>query len=244
MSWHSSTDSQTNRVSALDVRSTLFLIVLVVVSVGLTVWLAMAATNGGGPHGIDPAATSRVLSTRTAALTAVAQALTFLGSRASLTTIAIAIALILAIRRRRTPAVVFASTMLVSACLTVILKRMVVRPRPSVDDLIGPVSTSFSFPSGHTLNTAVLVALVLWLLSGGAGSTARAVYALIGGLVVAGVAWSRVYLGYHWLTDVVASIFVATALLSSMVLVAGSWRTFIKASRDHVTAPPSPPSLK
>lgn len=92
------------------------------------------------------------------------------------------------------------------------MKLVVRRPRPEPSALtrvIVPDPFTFSFPSGHTaFATALVCALVLSLAS----VRARRAAAIAGAVVVLAVAWSRVYLGVHYPTDVVAAIVVAAAV--------------------------------
>ncbi len=70
-------------------------------------------------------------------------------------------------------------------------------------DRLGPVDSSYSFPSGHTLGSAVLLGIVLLLLVPMIRARAPRVVATAGITALAlGIGLSRVYLGYHWASDV------------------------------------------
>ncbi len=75
------------------------------------------------------------------------------------------------------------------------------------------VLPDYSFPSGHTMNALVFyaaLALIAWSIAGRrAGLPALAVAALI----TFGVGVSRIYLGYHYLTDVVVAVLAGLAWL-------------------------------
>jgi undecaprenyl-diphosphatase len=127
----------------------------------------------------------------------------------------------LVVRREPGRAVVVATAVGGSAFLIVAVKILVGRQRPGLVDRLGPPDTSYSIPSGHTLDSAVLLAVVVWLLWPTASRLARA--GLVAGAIVlaVGVGASRVYLGYHWLTDVLASGLVAVGWLSLVWLSRG-----------------------
>ena len=85
------------------------------------------------------------------------------------------------------------------------------RPRPSLP--WAAVLPDYSFPSGHTMNAIafyVALALILWSIFGRRiGLLAMAVAAVL----ALGVGISRIYLGYHYLTDVVGGILAGIAWL-------------------------------
>ena len=196
-------------------------------------WLADSAREHDGPSRIDPTTASRVLGIRTPTLTDVAQALTFVGSEVSVGLLAVIVFAVLVVRRELDRAAVVAVGIGGSAFLTVTIKLLVARTRPGRVDRLGALDTSYSFPSGHTLNSAVFIALAVWLLWPVASQVARYLLVAGGGLLAVGVAASRVYLGYHWLTDVIASALVAVAWLSIVALLRG----WVQRRMSRVTRP-------
>lgn len=88
-----------------------------------------------------------------------------------------------------------------------VLKQVFERPRPPRWPLAA-VSSTFSFPSGHTIAAAMLYGLVAChvLMASGMGPRARAGAVTLCALAVAAVAFSRVVVGAHYLSDVLASL--------------------------------------
>ncbi len=110
-----------------------------------------------------------------------------------------------------------AATGVVALALYKLLKRWTRRPRPFASDSrihawVAPLD-EFSFPSGHTLH-AVAFSIV-----------ALAHYPMLAGLLIpfaASVAVSRVVLGLHYPSDVLAALGIGTGLASlSLWLVPG-----------------------
>jgi membrane-associated phospholipid phosphatase len=89
--------------------------------------------------------------------------------------------------------------------LNVLLKYVFQRARPSFDDPLLSLPT-YSFPSGHTANAALLYGLLAcWLWMNRRSVAARAAAVAGACVMVALVGTSRMYLGVHYLSDVLAA---------------------------------------
>ena len=81
-----------------------------------------------------------------------------------------------------------------------------------------PYETSASFPSGHTLNSIVITGMFCYLLVSHLTNTlARVATITIGAVYTISMGLSRVYLGHHWLTDVLAAWCLGLAWLAVVI---------------------------
>lgn len=113
-----------------------------------------------------------------------------------------------------------------SLAMTVAGKNLVGRVRPPLSEAVPPFEHSPSFPSGHTLNTTVVLGVLAYVaLTRLSGSTGRA------WVVGAALAWtfamglSRVYLGHHWLSDVAMGWMLGLAWVGALVTTHRAWIT-------------------
>lgn len=129
---------------------------------------------------------------------------TGLGSSAVLTLITAAVAIYLFLARRAATALYVLAVIGGGQILGSLLKLGVDRPRPELVSHLA-AETSLSFPSGHAMLSAVTY-LTLALLAGRfvAGRAIRLYLLALGVLVTLLVGASRLYLGVHWPSDVLA----------------------------------------
>ncbi|WP_245674760.1 phosphatase PAP2 family protein [Herbidospora cretacea] len=115
------------------------------------------------------------------------------------------------------------TTVIVGGVIGLAVKVVVERARPMLPE---PVSWApgWSFPSGHALNAALgAVTLVLVLLPVLHGVW-RAVAWVVAALVSLTVAFTRVALGVHWVSDVVAGIILALVVVFATTAAFEAWR--------------------
>ncbi len=84
------------------------------------------------------------------------------------------------------------------------IKILVERARPDLARLTGYAGTSF--PSGHATAAAATLAAVALVMTRGRSRRTKAVAAAVAAGLAAIVAATRVFLGVHWFTDVVAGL--------------------------------------
>lgn len=145
--------------------------------------------------------------------------LTAFGGVGPLTLVTAAVAgYLLAIRRRRT-ALLLVLVVAGGAAISFGLKEAFARARPEIVPHGARVLT-FSFPSGHSMLSAVtyltLAALVARVQD---RRTARTYVMLLGLALTIAIGFSRVYLGVHWPSDVLAGISIGIAWSAAAWLV-------------------------
>jgi len=108
------------------------------------------------------------------------------------------------IHGRKRHALVLAGTVLLAELSSRLAKGFYGRPRP---DLVphGSYVYSASFPSGHsTLSAAMFLTLAVLIASLEPNRGTKAMVFVLAGLLVFAIGFSRVYLGVHWPSDVLA----------------------------------------
>ncbi|MEU4348921.1 phosphatase PAP2 family protein [Streptomyces sp. NPDC023838] len=103
------------------------------------------------------------------------------------------------------------------------MKAALGRERPSWPDPVDSASYA-AFPSGHALTVTVTFGLLLWLsVARGARPAVRRAVAAVGALSVLGMGFTRIYLGVHWLSDVVGGWLIGAALVTLSAAAYGRW---------------------
>jgi undecaprenyl-diphosphatase len=139
---------------------------------------------------------------RIPAATAVAATISTVGGTAGMAILAALAALVLWLRHRRWEAGIVIVAAAGAGVWVETLKNLYARARPPEASRL-VVETNFSLPSGHALGSTVvlgiLAAVAVVVLRGAA---ARVTAVVLAATLVAAIGVSRLYLGVHWLTDV------------------------------------------
>jgi undecaprenyl-diphosphatase len=166
-------------------------------------------------------------------LDALMNGLTTMGSGLVLIPIFVVVVAALLLRRRYGAAlflgVASGGALVIDATMKVVFQR----PRPKLD--YAAVLPDYSFPSGHSMNgvvTYVSVALILWSVF---GRRVGVPALLIASVLAFGIGLSRIYLGYHYLTDVVGGWLAGVVWL---LVVGAAFRARPKMWRWGYVEPP------
>ena len=189
----------------------------------------LAATIGAGellelaerPDGstaFDRSVTSWFVDHRASWLTTVARALSTIGSQKVLIPLVAVVAIVVVARRALEPAVLLVVIWAGAIELYALAKHVVGRPRPPMHLWLTSASST-AFPSGHatqSLSTFAALALVAAVVV----STPRRPALAVAAVIAAGVGCSRVYLGVHWATDVLAGWLAAACWVALIAVLA------------------------
>lgn len=183
---------------------------------GLAAFGAIAAVAlTGASADVDVAVNEALGARRSPLLTAFFEAYTGLGQWFVVAVAGVAVITGLAATRRRRAAAFLTACLAAALVLNPLLKLAFGRVRPPVEDAALHVS-GLAFPSGHSLASATLalaVAVVAWPTRWRLPATVVvATFAVLMGL-------SRLYLGVHWLTDVLGAWALAVVVVAAVSLV-------------------------
>lgn len=192
-----------------------------------------------GVAGLDKPALAFAKQLRTPELDAAMTAFTNIGGGVGMPILAsILTAWLTFVSRTWRPIVLVAGAAAVSVTATSMGKRLFGRTRPDHVDAVPPYETSPSFPSGHTLNTTVVIGVLVYLLCLQVSHLWVRLSAIVAGVLFAGaMGLSRVFLGHHWMTDVIAAWLLGLAWLGFVIL---AHRLFhLARRREHAGPPPT-----
>jgi len=151
---------------------------------------------------------------RQPALDEIAVTLTLIGEFRNMLLFSALLVVLLLLCKQWRQAVFAGATMLITAMANTATKYFFARVRPEV--LSDPLTT-FSMPSGHASGAFALF-LTLGVLAGrGQPPRMRLTWLLIACIPALAIALSRVYLGAHWPTDILAGAMLASCVCAGML---------------------------
>lgn len=164
---------------------------------------------------------------RSDALTPVMEAFT---SLASVVVLAVLAAVIAALAPGKAPGWCVTVNLVGVVVLNTVLKELVQRPRPDGFRLIS--ETGYSFPSGHSMVSMAFFGLLIWMVwRFHRRDVMRVVWCVAFGLVIVMVGVSRIYLGVHYASDVIAGFCVSLVWLVFYTRVVAP--LFVRVDQPH-----------
>jgi undecaprenyl-diphosphatase len=162
----------------------------------------------------DTAVTSFIQGLNTPLLTSIMKFFTFIGAGVPIAVIAVLIMILLFIVfKHRRELVLFIAVLVGSALLNLLLKTVFHRARPDLNRLIE--ITGYSFPSGHAMAAVTLYGILTYLLWKHISSkVGRSLLLIFSAIMIIMIGLSRIYLGVHYPSDVIAGFLASGAWLA------------------------------
>jgi undecaprenyl-diphosphatase len=178
--------------------------------VAVVVALGVAVELGANIVNFDRAANETVHAHTAEPVTGWAFVVTALGSSLVLLGVALSAALGLAVRGRWRSAVALIVAYVVTDATVAIVKLIVSRPRP---DASLTEAGGFSFPSGHSAMSMAVYGCLAFALARACRGVPRVACAVAGVALIVLIGLSRIYLGVHYPSDVLAGWITGAAIL-------------------------------
>lgn len=144
--------------------------------------------------------------------------ITTLGSPLILSVVTSIVVIVKWRRHRRGTALFLALATAGGYGINLALKRHYARARPLLTQAVEGAH-GYSFPSGHAIGSAVVLGALAYLIIRGKHELhIKVLSVVLAVLLLVAVCWSRVYLGVHWLTDVIAGAGLGAVWLLAAIL--------------------------
>ena len=171
----------------------------------LVTWLTLT----GRLAGLDRAVMTWVYAWRSPTLTPLMNLVSLLGEQVIIAA-SFLLCLYLAVRARWDTLQTFLLLVAGQEVVNYTLKFLIARHRPTILTLVH--ETSYSFPSGHAMGSTVFYGvLALWFWRAGYGGRYRWLWFALAALITLAVGVSRIYLGAHYFSDVLAGYLAGLA---------------------------------
>jgi undecaprenyl-diphosphatase len=185
-----------------------------VLSLFLFAWIAEGVSHQQTMK-FDLAVRARVHAYASPEMTRIMIALSFLGGDGLIFTVVVALVVFVFFRWRRAT-LWLVITLLGALVLDLSLKYAFHRARPT--PFFGALPGTYSFPSGHALFSFCFYGVLAGLWAGRARSAfERILIWITAGILVIGIGLSRIYLGVHYPSDVIAGYLAATVWVSTLI---------------------------
>jgi membrane-associated phospholipid phosphatase len=166
---------------------------------------------------IDTRVINLMPSVRTPLQTSFFRFITFTANFETILLLVVLVGVILLRKRQGLLAGAFVVAVFAEEVVAYALKHLVGRARPS-PSFSNYNAGGFSFPSGHVMRASVLFGLLSYLLYRSFKSSLLRLSIILGYIIsITLVALSRVYLGVHYPSDVLASVLMGSALLTLII---------------------------
>ena len=196
-------------------RSVLIVLFAAIIFIGLVALanFGFRAATGDAISNIDLSVASLMRETRNAPADELMTVITMMGDTVVMLALTLAILGWLIWHKAYRAAYAAGFAIIAAKLFELAIKLGVQRARPSEIAYSG--IELFSFPSGHATMSAVIFGVLAVLVSHSMGRWGRAIVYAICAVLAVLIAFSRVYLGAHWLSDVLAGLVFGAVMMAA-----------------------------
>ena len=127
-----------------------------------------------------------------------------------LVVVALIISAIFYSKKSKKQGILLATTTLITGGLILILKEIIQRPRPTFSLI---QETGFAFPSGHATMATVFFGIIAYMILVKVKHPVTKILTMFSAIsIITIISLTRIYLGVHWFSDVVAGIILGGAI--------------------------------
>lgn len=177
-----------------------------------TLWVAF-----GDPWGFDNTFHSTLMHLYSLNTNEIMKIFTFFGSSLWIIALALGLFIVFYYRKKHHHAYSLAFLIIISTVINNLVKIIIRRPRPSY---MMVNETTFSYPSGHTMASVTLYSFLVYLIiKSNIPKKYKIFYSTLLILIMIAVMLSRIYLGAHYLTDVLGGLYLSLGILVLFIIV-------------------------
>lgn len=145
-------------------------------------------------------------------LTSIYKVITFFGSTLFIISLCIFFLILFIILKKKNYGFIISGVLIISTIFNNLVKIIICRERPDVLKLV--IEGTYSYPSGHTMASVSMYGILMYLiLKSNINKKLKIVLTTILGILPILVGMSRIYLGAHFVTDVIGGFLLAITLL-------------------------------
>lgn len=147
-------------------------------------------------------------------LTVIMKFFSFIGDTTAVVALSLlTLVLLYTVFKHRSELILFISVMVGANILFLLLKLFFQRARPDLHRLAE--ASNYSFPSGHATMACALYGVITFILWRHIGtSLGRSIFIIFGIVMILAIGISRIYLGVHYPSDIIAGYFISTFWLT------------------------------
>ena len=120
-------------------------------------------------------------------------------------------------KKQKKDAVFLVLSLIFASILTFLIKFIIKNPRP--EDIMLIDESGFSFPSAHATLSATTLTMIAYFLSKQTSKTwLKILIWSISTILVLSVCYSRIYLGVHYLTDILAGLLLSAIIITIFIM--------------------------